>query len=71
LAIVLLLATFASAVIVMRNFGRGLKDARKWILPRLCSYTDPLPPVAKKPAFSFKGEHNRAASTHLNRMSID
>ncbi|KAG9223045.1 hypothetical protein PLEOSDRAFT_1088423 [Pleurotus ostreatus PC15] len=57
IAIVLLLATFAFAIIVMRNFGRGLKTS-----------------IKRKKTTKIGGSvnpHRRAASTNLNRMSID
>ncbi|KAF4606945.1 hypothetical protein EYR38_001000 [Pleurotus pulmonarius] len=57
IAIVLLLATFAFAIIVMRNFGRGLKTSiKRKKTTKLGSSVNP---------------HRRAASTNLNRMSID
>jgi hypothetical protein len=55
IAIALLLVTFVFAISVMANFGRGLKDTLGKTKTR---------PGAPHP-------HNRAASTHLNRMSID
>ncbi|KIK05607.1 hypothetical protein K443DRAFT_91111 [Laccaria amethystina LaAM-08-1] len=55
IAIALLFATFAFSIIILRNFGRGLKDA-----------------LARKSAQGFGSQnHRRAASTNLNRMSID
>ncbi|KAF8168309.1 hypothetical protein B0H34DRAFT_647127 [Crassisporium funariophilum] len=55
IAIALLFATFVYSVIVLRNFGRGLRDALK-----------------RKAATQGIGlqPHRRAASTNLNRMSI-
>lgn len=55
MAIVLLLITFAYSIIVLRNFGRGLKDA----LTRKANQGFGVSP------------HRRAASTNLNRMSIN
>ncbi|KIM48406.1 hypothetical protein M413DRAFT_230767 [Hebeloma cylindrosporum] len=55
IAIALLIATFAYSIIVLRNFGRGLKDA----LTRKANQGFGVPP------------HRRAASTNLNRMSIN
>jgi hypothetical protein len=55
IAIALLLVTFVFAITVVANFGRGLKDTLGKTKPR---------PGAPHP-------HNRAASTHINRMSID
>ncbi|KAF8203261.1 hypothetical protein BJ912DRAFT_943417 [Pholiota molesta] len=54
IAIVLLFATFAYSVVVLRNFGRGLKDA-----------------LTRKAQGFGVPVHRRAASTNLNRMSID
>jgi len=58
IAIGLLLITFAFSIIVMRNFERGLKEA-----------------LAKKSAPQHgryaSQAHRRAASTNLNRMSIN
>ncbi|TFK41365.1 hypothetical protein BDQ12DRAFT_600549 [Crucibulum laeve] len=54
IAIVLLVATFIFSVIILRNFGQGLKNA-----------------LTKKSNQSSSKNHGRAASTHLNRMSID
>jgi len=58
IAIVLLFITFVFSVIVMRNFGRGLKDA-----------------LTRKNASQHNRfasqSHRRAASTNLNRMSIN
>ncbi|RDB29019.1 hypothetical protein Hypma_015269 [Hypsizygus marmoreus] len=58
IAIVLLLVTFVFSVIVMRNFGRGLKDA----LERKSA--------PQHGRFASQA-HRRAASTNLNRMSIN
>ncbi|CAA7264722.1 unnamed protein product [Cyclocybe aegerita] len=52
IAIVLLFTTFVYSAIVLRNFGRGLKEA--------------LARKAQGPTV-----HRRAASTNLNRMSIE
>lgn len=55
IAIALLFATFVFSIIILRNFGRGLKDA-----------------LTRKNAPGFGSQnHGRAASTNLNRMSID
>ncbi|KAF9480473.1 hypothetical protein BDN70DRAFT_979378 [Pholiota conissans] len=54
IAIVLLFATFVYSIIVLRNFGRGLKDA-----------------LTRKAQGFGAPVHRRAASTNLNRMSID
>ncbi|KAF9459471.1 hypothetical protein BDZ94DRAFT_1381924 [Collybia nuda] len=58
IAIVLLFITFIFSVIVMRNFGRGLKEA----LARKDSPTH---------GRYASQAHRRAASTNLNRMSIN
>jgi hypothetical protein len=55
IAIALLFATFVYSIIVLRNFGRGLKDA----LTRKANQGFGVSP------------HRRAASTNLNRMSIN
>jgi len=57
IAIILLLITFVFSIIIMRNFGRGLKGAleRKSAIQHGRSASQP---------------HRRAASTNLNRMSI-
>ncbi|KDR84785.1 hypothetical protein GALMADRAFT_289380 [Galerina marginata CBS 339.88] len=54
IAIALLFATFVYSVIVLRNFGRGLKDA-----------------LTRKAQGFGVTPHRRAASTNLNRMSIN
>jgi len=58
IAIAFLVVTFVFAIIVMRNFGRGLKEslAKK-----------PLP----HQRYPSQGAHHRTASATLNRMSID
>jgi len=58
IAIMLLLMTFVSAIMVTVNFGRGLKD----------TLGKKKPPVTKP---GVAHPHNRMASTHLNRMSIE
>ncbi|KAF5377679.1 hypothetical protein D9615_005187 [Tricholomella constricta] len=58
IAIVLLIMTMALSVIVMRDFGRGLKDA----LERKSNPTH---------GRYLSQAHRRAASTNLNRMSIN
>jgi len=60
IAIILLLLTFIFAVIVMRNFGRGLKDAFE---------RKRNPPGHTR--FASQSPHQRSASKTLNRMSID
>lgn len=60
IAIALLAVTFVFAVMVMRNFGRGLKES-------LARKRDPLP----HQRYPSKGPHNRTGSATLNRMSID
>ncbi|KAF8213286.1 hypothetical protein K438DRAFT_1803722 [Mycena galopus ATCC 62051] len=57
IAIILLTITFVFAVIVLRNFGRGLKDSL----------------VKKSTSHIREGsqQHRRAASQNPNRMSID
>jgi len=55
IAIVLLIATMVYSVIVLRNFGKGLKDAL----------------ARKQHARLGPTKHGRVASTTLNRMSID
>jgi hypothetical protein len=57
IAIILLTITFVFAVIVLRNFGRGLKDSL----------------VKKSTSHTREGsqQHRRAASQNPNRMSID
>ncbi|KAL0950861.1 hypothetical protein HGRIS_007620 [Hohenbuehelia grisea] len=59
LALLLLLATIIFAVIVMRNFGRGLKTS----MARGKS--------TQHNRFASQGPHHRAASMNPNRMSID
>jgi len=54
IAIALLFATFVYSIIVLRNFGRGLKDA-----------------LTRKANGLGAPPHRRAASTNLNRMTID
>jgi len=56
IAIALLLATFVFAIMVIANFGRGLKDS-----------------LGKTTKARTGAQHpqNRAASTNINRMSID
>ncbi|KAG6911766.1 hypothetical protein DXG01_000012 [Tephrocybe rancida] len=58
IAIILLFLTMALSVIVLRSFGRGLKDA----LERKSNPTH---------ARFASQAHRRAASTNLNRMSIN
>ncbi|KAJ7492831.1 hypothetical protein FB451DRAFT_552023 [Mycena latifolia] len=57
IAIILLLATFVFSIMVLRNFGRGLKDSL----------------TKKSMSHSRAGSqhHRRAASMNPNRMSID
>jgi len=69
ISIVFLCATFAYSVIVLRNFGRGLKPA--------CTYSSSGRPddsfmflLVERKALE-RNNHRRAASTHLNRMSIE
>lgn len=58
IAIALLLITFAFSIIVMRNFGHGLKEAlERKSAPQHGRYASQA--------------HRRAASTNLNRMSIN
>jgi len=59
-AIVLLLMTMIFAVIVMRNFGNGLKEA-------LARSRDP-PPHQRRPS---QNPRRRVTSVNLNRMSIE
>jgi len=54
IAIILLLGTFVCSVLVLRNFGKGLKEA---LDKRDNHFNVPM--------------HGRAASTNLNRMTID
>lgn len=78
IAIVLLIATMVYSVIVLRNFGKGLKDARKYfrILSRateleILIYTSAFLVARKQHARLGPTKHGRVASTTLNRMSID
>lgn len=61
IAIALLIITFVFAIIVMSNFGRGLKDA--------------MDKNRKNPSSDQRhmshNPHQRVPSKHLNRMSID
>ncbi|KAH8835418.1 hypothetical protein DL96DRAFT_1574132 [Flagelloscypha sp. PMI_526] len=59
LAILLLVATFVLSILVLKNFGYGLKDA----LARKDAQEHRRDPS--------QAPHRRHASTHLNRMSID
>jgi hypothetical protein len=61
IAIALLIATFVFAIVVMRNFGRGLKDA--------VDKNRKNPPAHQR--YTTQNPHQRAPSKHLNRMSID
>jgi hypothetical protein len=69
ISIAFLCATFAYSVIVLRNFGRGLKPACAY-----SSYGDPMIHscclLVERKALE-RNNHRRAASTHLNRMSIE
>ena len=71
IAIVLLVATFLLSVIVLRNFGRGLKEAGMY--PQFFSFNQPIfiiTLVARKAMQGSIRDHRRAASTHIHRMSI-
>jgi len=61
IAIGLLVATFIFSIIVMRNFGRGLKDAM--------DKNRKSAPGHQR--YASQNPHHRAPSKHLNRMSID
>jgi len=59
ISIALLIATFAFSIIVMRNFGRGLKESME------------RRTVPKHSRYRSQNPHHRAATTNPNRMSID
>ena len=72
IAIILLVSTFVYAWMVMRNFGRGLKDqsTSKFEYTFLMSLTRCL--VSRKQASAgTKRAAYPSLSTHPNRMSID
>jgi hypothetical protein len=80
IAIGLLVLTFIFSIIVMRNFGRGLKDASMssfrlicWPVRSLChSAVDKNRKSAPgHQRYASQNPHHRAPSKHLNRMSID
>ena len=69
-SIAFLCATFVYSIIVLRNFGMGLKDACRFsCFGTTWSTAHCIPIVARKA--QERGNHRKAASTHLNRMSIE
>ena len=79
LAILLLVITFIFALLVMNNFGRGLKEQSEYLGPLL--WTVPLTRICiaveknQHKAGLSRGKsqyvHRGPMSTHPNRMSID
>jgi hypothetical protein len=68
-SIVFLCATFVYSVLVLRNFGTGLKEACELPLRLFLRFIHNTLTVERK---AMEGNnHRRAASTHLNRMSIE
>jgi hypothetical protein len=59
ISIALLIATFVFSIIVMRNFGRGLKESME------------RRTVPKHSRYRSQNPHQRVATTNPNRMSID
>ena len=74
LAILLLIATFVVACLVMQNFGRGLKTQSKSHTQAM-SPTPPNVPLVSKNKEVRRGKsmqiHRGPMATHPNRMSIE